>query len=165
MAKVLIVYDSRGPMSPLDQMADQIAEGVRDEGVQAELRTSDVSPDEVVRADGLILGSPSHYGSVSAKTKALLDRTYEIHGRLEGKVGAAFTTSRHIGGGNETTLLDFHKFFLIHGMIVQGDPKGDHYGPFVIKPSGPDGEAIVDDEGQARRLGQRVARLVKRLAT
>jgi NAD(P)H dehydrogenase (quinone) len=163
-AKVLIVYDSRGPLSPLDQMADQIAEGVREEGLDAELRTCELaSPADLLGARAVILGSPSHYGSVSARTKAFLDRSYEIHGQLEGRVGAAFTTSRHIGGGNETTLLALVQFLLIHGMVVQGDPKADHYGPFVITPAD-DAEPIVDDSGQARRLGQRVARLVKKLA-
>ncbi len=164
MKKVLIIYESKGPLNPLDRMAAEIAEGAREGGCDVEMRAPDaVTLDEVVRADALILGSPSHYGSVSSRVKAFLDRTYEIHGKLDGKVGAAFTTSRHVGGGNETPLLGIHMFFLIHGMVVQGDPKAAHYGPFVIQVA-PDEEPVVDDEGQARRLGQRVAALVKKLA-
>ena len=33
---------------------------------------------------------------------------------------------------NETTILDILNAFLIHGMIIQGDPQGDHYGPVAI---------------------------------
>jgi NAD(P)H dehydrogenase (quinone) len=161
--KVLIVYESKGPLNPLDRMAAEIAEGVREEGCEVEMRTPEaVALEEVLKANGLILGTPSHYGSVSARMKGFLDRTYEVHGKLDGKVGAAFTTSRHVGGGNETTLLGLHMFFLIHGMVVQGDPKAAHYGPFVVQVT-EDEDPIVDDEGQARRLGQRVARLVKKL--
>lgn len=163
MNKVLIVYESKGPMNPLDRMAAEIAEGVREGGCEAEERTPDgISLEEVARADGLILGCPSHFGNVSSKMIAFFDRTYELHGKLDGKVGAAFTTSRHVGGGNETTLLNMHMFFLIHGMVIQGDPKAAHYGPFVIQV-GPEDEPIVDDEGQARRLGQRVAALVRKV--
>jgi NAD(P)H dehydrogenase (quinone) len=158
--KVLIVYDSKGELAPLDLMADQIAEGLREEGVDAEIRSSDqVELPEIAAADGLVLGSPSHFGSVSGAMKLLMERTYELHGRLDGKVGAAFTLSRHMGGGNETTLLDFHKFFMIHGMVIQGDPHGAHYGPFAIQPS-PDVEPVCDESEGTRRLGRRVGRLV-----
>jgi NAD(P)H dehydrogenase (quinone) len=164
MSKVLIVCESSGPMSALDGMAAEIAEGAREAGCEVELRTPEgTSLEEVARADALILGSPSHYGGVSSRMKAFMDRTYELHGRLDGKVGATFTTSRHVGGGNETTLLGVHMFFLIHGMIVQGDPKAAHYGPFVIQVS-PEDPPVVDDEGQAQRLGQRVGALVRKLA-
>jgi NAD(P)H dehydrogenase (quinone) len=46
---------------------------------------------------------------------------------------------------------------LISGMIVQGDPKGDHYGPVSIgKP---------DDrvKRQCLRRGQRIAKLTRKL--
>ncbi len=163
--KVLIVYDSKGPLSALDGMAEQIAEGVREGGCEPECRGPEgISLEEIARADALILGSPSHFGGISAKMKELCDRTYELHGRLEGKVGGCFCTSRHVGGGNETTLLAFHTFFLIHGMVIQGDPKAAHYGPFVVQVA-TDEAPICDDEGQARRLGQRVATLVRKLAT
>ena len=152
--KVLIVYESKGPLSAMDRMAEQIAQGVREGGCDVECRSpDDVTLEEIARADGLILGSPSHYGGISAKIKEFCDRTYELHGKLEGKVGGAFCTSRHVGGGNETTLLALHMFFLIHGMIIQGDPKAAHYGPFVVQVA-QDEEPVVDDEGQARRHGR-----------
>ncbi len=159
--KILIVYDSKGELAPLDLMADQIAEGLRDEGVEVELSaTEQVELAEIAGADGLILRSQSHFGSVSGAMKLLMERTYELHGRLDGKVGGAFTLSRHMGGGNETTLLAFHAFFMIHGMIIQGDPHGAHYGPFVIQPS-LYVEPVTDESEGTRRLGRRVGRLVK----
>jgi NAD(P)H dehydrogenase (quinone) len=46
---------------------------------------------------------------------------------------------------------------LIHGMVIQGDPKGDHYGPVAI--GAPDNRSIAE----CMRLGVRVAKLVKKL--
>jgi NAD(P)H dehydrogenase (quinone) len=149
-------------MNALDVMAAEIREGVREAGCEVEMRAPDhVELAEIARADAMILGSPSHYGSVSSAMKRFLDHSHELHGKLDGKVGAAFTTARHVGGGHETTLLGLHMFFLIHGMVVQGDPHAAHYGPFVIQVPGE--EALVDDSDQARRLGRRVGTLVKKL--
>ena len=41
-------------------------------------------------------------------------------------------SSSNIGGGNETTVLDILRALLIHGMVVQGDHRFDHYGPVSI---------------------------------
>jgi len=46
---------------------------------------------------------------------------------------------------------------LIHGMIIQGDPQGDHYGAVAI--GAPDGRSTK----QCLRLGARAAKLVKKL--
>jgi NAD(P)H dehydrogenase (quinone) len=63
-----------------------------------------------------------------------------------------------LGGGVETAVLDMAKALLIHGMIIQGDPWGSHYGTVSIgKPN-----AAVRKE--CKKLGEKVARLVKRLA-
>ena len=37
--------------------------------------------------------------------KKLIDESVKLHGKLSGKVGAAFTSSGFIGGGNETVIL------------------------------------------------------------
>jgi NAD(P)H dehydrogenase (quinone) len=47
---------------------------------------------------------------------------------------------------------------LIHGMIVQGDWQGDHYGPVSIGL--PDERAIKE----CLRAGVRVAQLIRKLA-
>lgn len=36
----------------------------------------------------------------------LFDESVKIHGKLDGKVGAAFSSAANIAGGNETTILD-----------------------------------------------------------
>jgi len=106
--------------------------------------------------DGIILGSPTYYASMAGEIKDFLDRTVKFHGKLDGKVGAAFTSAANIGGGNETTICGILNALLVHGMIVQGNPRGDHFGPVSI---GMPDERV---EGQCRELGKRVACLTKK---
>jgi NAD(P)H dehydrogenase (quinone) len=82
----------------------------------------------------------------------------KYHGQLEGKVGAAFSSAANIGGGNETTILAILHSMLIHGMILRGNSKGDHYGPVSI--NAPDSRV----ERQCRELGRRVAELTDQVS-
>ena len=157
MPKVLIVYYSR--TGNTEKMAQYIAEGVQREGVEVEVkRVEDTRPEDLLEADGIAMGSPTYYGTMAAELKKLLDESVKYHRKLDGKVGAAFASSAQLGGGNETTVLDIVNALLIHGMVVQGDPQGDHYGPVSI--GAPDGRAAEE----CRRRGRRVAQLVKRVA-
>lgn len=154
MSKILIVYYSR--TGNTERMARNIEKGAIQEGAEVVVkRVQDVKAKELLDYDGLIFGSPTYYGSMAYEMKELLDDSVTFHGKLDGKVGAAFSSSANVGGGNETTVLDILHAFLIHGMIVQGDPSGDHYGTISIEA--PDARAIK----QCERQGQRVARLVQ----
>jgi len=156
MAGVLIVYYSR--TGNTKKMAEFIRNGVRMEGMDADLKTTiETDAKELVNYDAVIIGSPTYYGSMAAEVKKLLDDSVSLHGRLEGKIGAAFSSSANIGGGNETTITDILKAMLIHGMIIQGTSQGDHYGPVSI--GAPDARV----EKQCTALGQRTVRLAKRL--
>jgi NAD(P)H dehydrogenase (quinone) len=72
-------------------------------------------------------------------------------------VGGAFASSANIAGGNETTILDILNALLIHGMVIQGCPNGDHYGPVAI--------GDVDDRARAscHAFGKLIAELAVRL--
>ncbi|RKY31364.1 MAG: flavodoxin family protein [Candidatus Omnitrophota bacterium] len=156
MAKVLIIYYSAGGNTK--KMAQAVAEGVKKEGLDATLKSVEaVKAKEMLEFQAIIIGSPTYYGSMVAPLKKLLDESVDFHGELDGKIGAAFTSSANIGGGNETTILDILNAMLIHGMIIQGDPQGDHYGPVAI--NSPDNRT----NRECARLGSRVAKLVKKL--
>ena len=114
--------------------------------------------DELLKYDAVIIGSPTYYGTMAFQIKKLLDETVAFHSKLEGKVGAAFSSSANIAGGNETTILDILNAMLIHGMIIQGDPEGDHYGPVAI------GSPDERSSKECLRLGSRVAKLVKQFS-
>lgn len=153
MARVLVVYYSS--TGNTRKMAELVQEGVKSEGVEVICKkVEDAEPDELLDYDGIILGSPTYYGSMSWQIKKLLDESVKFHGKLQGKVGGAFTSSANIGGGNETTIMDILKAFIIHGMIVEGNSNGDHYGPVAI--GAPDNRCTK----QCRELGQKVAKLV-----
>ena len=156
MAKVLIVYYSQ--TGHTEKMANAVEEAVKEEGIEVvKKRVEDVQVDELLEFDGIIIGSPTYYGIMAWPIKKLIDESVKFHGKLAGKVGAAFSSSANIGGGNETVILSILEALLIHGMIVQGEPKGDHYGPVAINE--PDERALKG----CKRLGQSVANLVKRL--
>jgi len=156
MPKILIAYYSR--TGNTEKMAKEIARGVDKEKVPEDLkRIEDVKADDLLSYDGIIIGSPTYYGTMASPIKKLLDDSVKFHGKLESKVGAAFASSANVAGGNETTILNILNAMLIHGMVVQGDYSGDHYGPVAI--GAPDARAIKE----CLRLGERTARLVLRL--
>ncbi len=157
MPKVLIVYYSR--TGNTEKMARCVAEGAKIDGVDVELKkVEDTKAEDLLDADGIIVGSPVYYGLMSAEIKQLFDQSVKFHGRLTGKVGGAFASSANIGGGNETTVMGILQMMLIHGMIVPGTADGDHYGPVAI--GAPDERSTP----QCSALGQRVAELVNKLA-
>ena len=156
MPKVLVIYYSR--TGNTKRMAQEVARGVEKERVSVELnRIEDVKTDDLLNYDGIIIGSPTYYGTMASPIKKLLDDSVKFHGELEGRVGAAFASSANIGGGNETTILDIINAMLIHGMIIQGDHQGNHYGAVAI--GAPDSRTLK----QCLRLGERVAKLTKKL--
>lgn len=156
MAKILVVYYTR--TGNTRKMAESVAEGINKEGAYAILKeVKDIKADELLEYDGIIIGSPAYYGTMSSQIKALFDDSVKLHGKLEGKVGAAFSSSANVAGGNETTILDILNAMLIHGMIIQGDPLGDHYGPVAV--GAPDSRASKE----CLRLGSRIAKLTKKV--
>ena len=154
--KVLIVYDSSSGNT--EKMAHEVAEGVKEEGVDVEVKKVDTAAvDELPGVDGLILGSPVYYGLPSAKIKAFIDESVKYHGRLDGKVGGAFTSSGGTHTGAETTVIALLEALLVHGMVVQGTSSANHYGAASV--GAPDDK----DAQNCRKLGNRVANLVKKL--
>jgi NAD(P)H dehydrogenase (quinone) len=139
-------------------MAEIIARAMNNEDLATECKSVDkVKPEQLLEYDAIVVGSPTYYGLMASPIKMLFDDIVSWHGQLDGKVGAAFTSSANIGGGNETTIMGIIEAMLISGMVVQGDPQGDHYGPVSIgKP-----DKRVQD--QCRRRGQRIAELTKKL--
>lgn len=159
MAKVnvLIVYDSR--TGNTEKMALAVAEGVRSvKGVSAVVKkVDDAKIQDMMEAHAIILGSPTYYGTMTYKIKKFLDESVKRHGKLEGKVGAAFTSAGSTATGAETAILSMIQGLLIHGMIVQGRSEEKHYGAFCV--------GAPDKEGKKHciELGKRTAALAKKL--
>lgn len=154
--KVLIVYDSRSGNT--EKMAHAVAEGADITGVEVEVKkVDDASVDDLPGVDGLILGSPVYYGLPSAKIKEFVDLSVKYHGKLDGKVGGAFASSGGTHSGAETTIMALNEALLIHGLVVQGTSGRNHYGAASV------GAPDDTDAETCRRLGARVANLVKEL--
>jgi len=156
MAKVLILYYSQSGNTKA--MAQLVAEGARSAGAHGTCKSvTRTEAGELLKYDAIIAGSPTYYGTMAWQMKKLIDDSVKYHGKLIGKVGAAFSSAANIGGGNETTVMDIIDAWLIHGMIVQGSAEGDHYGPVSI------GKPDARVKKQCLALGKRVAELCKQL--
>ncbi|MFH1029986.1 MAG: flavodoxin family protein [bacterium] len=151
--KVLIIYYSRSGITR--NMAEEIERGAKDAGAEIKLKeTKSAGNEDLLWADGIIIGSPVYFGLPAAEIKKIFDDSLAVRGKLENKIGAAFASSHHPTGGKETTILSILQSMLVHGMIVCGDPlsSGGHYGA-----------ACHEFDERARKecywLGKRVAKL------
>ncbi len=156
MSNILVAFYSR--TGNTEKMAGIIADELKAKGQDVSLKAMDnVNVDDLLAADGVIIGSPTYYGTMAAQVKRLFDESVKVHGKLDGKAGGAFSSAANIAGGNETTVLDIINAMFIHGFIVQGDPEGSHYGPVAI--GAPDERAVKE----CKRFADRFANLLSRI--
>ena len=156
MAKAIVIYYSRSGNT--EEMARIVAEAMNEADLPTDCKAvGDVKSEDLTGYDAIVVGSPTYYGHMAGPVKGFFDDLVSRHGQLDGKVGAAFTSAANIGGGNETTIMGIIEAMLICGLVVQGDPSGDHYGPVSI------GKPDERVQRQCRRRGQRIAELTKKL--
>ena len=156
--KVVVIYYSRGGTTK--KIAEIIADEISKSDVSCDLfSVSEMEAAQLLEYDGIIVGSPTYYGTLAAQVKELFDKSVAFHGRLDGKLGAAFSSAANLAGGNETTILSILEAMLIHGMIIQGDYRGDHYGPVAI------GTVDKRCEDNCRRGTQRFLKLLKKVSS
>ena len=149
MSTALVCYYSK--TGNTEKMAIRIADALRKNGLAADLKkVESTDASDLLKYDCLVFGSPTYYGTMAWPLKKLLDESVTFHGKLKGRVGGAFASSGNIAGGNETTVLDILNALLIHGMVVQGQPHGDHYGPVAI--GRPDERSVKSCERYAANL-------------
>lgn len=76
----------------------------------------DISPKELVEADGFLFGFPARYGMMSAQFKVFFDATGSLWNKqaLAGKpAGFFFSTASQGSGQEETALVTLHSHFSI----------------------------------------------------
>lgn len=145
MGKVLVIYASDyGHTKRAAEIVAMGAESVADTFVRSR-SASLVTADDVLDADGLILGSPVHMGSVHWEIKRFIDETLSgcwTRDLLVGRVGGVFTTGGGLGGaggGCEFTMLSMLAVLAELGMVLVPLPKstegfsdsGLHWGPYA----------------------------------
>jgi NAD(P)H dehydrogenase (quinone) len=133
--------------------------------------------EDLREADGILFGTPTRYGNMTAQMKQLIDSTASLwlKGEMEGKPAGVFTSTASTHGGQETTLLTMMAPLIHLGMIIVGVPYsipgmihtegrgGTPYGASTI--AGPRGELMPSEEDLeiARAQGRRVAEITKKL--
>jgi NAD(P)H dehydrogenase (quinone) len=136
-----------------------------------------VEPADLDECAGLVLGSPTHFGNMTASLKYFFDNTITewLSGTLAGKPAGMFTSTSSLHGGQETTLLTMAMPLLHHGMILVGLPYtekalsatttgGTPYGASHVSWSRKQDSLSEDEKTLARALGRRVADIGRRLA-
>jgi len=159
MPKALISYYSRSGNTK--KMAGYVNEGIGSvENMEVTVKKiSETALEDMLNSDVIIFGSPTYFGVMTAEVKELMDKSVKYFGKLNGKIGGAFTSSGAIGGGNETTILSILQGFLIHGMIIQGVQKGNHYGPVSV--GAPDENVKKECINYGRLIGQLAVKTFK----
>jgi multimeric flavodoxin WrbA len=114
------------------------------------------------RADAIIFGSPVYFGSVSAQTKAVMDRMFALLGRraLKDKVAGALVVTRRVGAIQARSLL--YGFCIAQGMVVAGGAIGYGREPGEVL-TGVGGGIDMSAMDEARMLGANVVQLARRL--
>jgi NAD(P)H dehydrogenase (quinone) len=160
MSKVLIVYFSRA--GHVKKMAEWVAEGAK--GVpDVEVVTKEVGQatvEDLLDADGIILGTPVYYGQMAAEMKAFIDSiTFRgQHGKLQGKIGAAFISTGWADGGIATTILSIWTAMGIENMIIVPEGVGR------LGTAGIQEVAALDPLKESKKVHQRCLNLGRRVA-
>ena len=104
MKTLLIVYHTGGVKTA--QMAEAVARGARAAvsdtgGVEVVLkRCAEAGPEDLLAADGLILGTPENFGYMSGMMKDFLERVfYACEGKVNGRPYALFVGAGQDGSG------------------------------------------------------------------
>ena len=89
------------------------------EVVHAMRALPEASPQVLLDADLVIMGSPTYFGNVSAQMKAFMDATggLWVHAKLAGKKFAAFTSAGNAEGGGDLCLQALHTYAKYMGML------------------------------------------------
>jgi len=133
--------------------------------------------DDLREADGMLFGSPTRFGNMTAQMKQLFDSAGSVwlKGEMEGKPAGVFTSTASTHGGQETTLLSMMIPLLHLGTIIVGVPYsyegmihtdargGTPYGATTIAGARGELKPHVQDFKLARMQGHRVAMITSKL--
>ncbi|MBP6379390.1 MAG: NAD(P)H:quinone oxidoreductase [Sphingorhabdus sp.] len=197
MPKVLVLYYSS--YGHIETMANAIAEGARETGATVDVkRVPETAPLEIAQAahfkldqaapvatieelkdyDAIIVGTGTRFGRLSSQMAAFWDTAGGVwaRGELNGKVGAAFTSSATQHGGQETTLFSIITNLLHFGMTIVGLDygfAGQMHNDEVVGGAPYGATTIANGDGSrqpsetevegARYLGRRVANTAAKL--
>jgi multimeric flavodoxin WrbA len=142
---LLIVFHSK--TGNTRQLADAVIDGASSDGVGGVevrvLRAADAGPEDLLWADGLLLGTPENFGYLSGALKDFLDRTfYEVEGKLTPLPYAMFVSAGNDGTGAVRAM----------ERIANGYPFLAVQAPLIAR-----GTPTPEDLDSCRELGQAMA--------
>ena len=145
MKHLLIVFHSKTGNTRL--LADAVIDGASSDdvgGVEVRvLRAADAGPEDLLWADGLLLGTPENFGYLSGALKDFLDRTfYEVEGKLTPLPYAMFVSAGNDGTGAVRAM----------ERIANGYPFLAVQAPLIAR-----GTPTPEDLDSCRELGQAMA--------
>ncbi len=171
--RVLVVYYSYSKYKNTERFAHGVAEGVKQVpgAVAVVKRVEEATKEDLQSADAIALGCPTYFGNVPGKMKVVIDDwNWKWKVDFTDKVGGAFSTGSGQVGGKEFVIVSLLMFMLNNRMVVAGplyqDPeKGSIWAEAgAAAMTGPLDLGVSDKElDAAQRLGQRLARLAKKL--
>jgi NAD(P)H dehydrogenase (quinone) len=175
MARILVLYYSS--YGHVAQIAEAVAEGVREAGHQAMIKRVPetappevienfgfsanenhavvTGPDELPEYDGIVVGAPTRFGRMPGQMASFWDTCGGLwaSGALIGKVGAAFTSTAAQHGGQETTLFSIITNLLHMGCTIVGLDYGygAQNGVAEVKGGSPYGATTIADNDGSRQ--------------
>ena len=195
MTEILVLYYSR--TGSVAALAREVCTGIDSvAGAEARLRTvpvvsatteatEDAVPDDgppyvtiddLKECDGLVMGSPAHFGNMAAPLKYFLDGTVGawLAGALAGKPAGVFTSTGSLHGGQETALVSMMQPLIHHGMLIVGIPYaeealsttttgGSPYGATHVTWNRETDQLASEEKQLAQALGRRVAGIALKL--
>lgn len=156
---ILVLYDSM--TGHTRAMAERVAEGARRTAlIEVRLKSVDEAvKEDVIWCDGIAVGSPTHLGLMSWKMKRFWDSICDdLWGKIDGRIGCAFSSSGGWGGGNEIACMSILIMLIDYGFLVFGLP--DYVGKQLTLHFGAviAGEPRAEEEWRScERLGERLA--------
>jgi len=163
MVRILVLYDTQSGNTKM--MAEAVAQGAESlPNVEVTIRHVDeAQSSDLFEHDGIAVGSPTWCGGLSWKLKKFFDESTCVWGKVEDKVGCAFSTSGGMGGGSEMTCLSILSVLLNYGMLVFGVTDyaapgiTAHYGAVAVQ------KPTEDELASCRILGAKLVTHAKRV--
>lgn len=148
--KILVVYYTE--TGNTERMAELICEDARREGAQAEIiRVEECGLDDLIEADGVVVGSPTYFSNVAWQVKKLIDESiilYRRNRQLRGKVGGCFTSSGTLRDAKDCIKMLELAFGLHHKMEMV---------PSIVRVSGDNWDTVAE---KCRNYGAEITRKI-----
>lgn len=144
MKRLLLIYHSQTGRT--ERLAEAVGAGAGEFAEEVELRRRrafDAGIDDLLWAEGLLIGSPENFGYLSGAVKDFLDRTYDAaQGKTVGLPWAMFVSAGNDGSGAVRAL---ERIAIGYGWTRVAEP-------VIVR-----GEPDVDGLARCRELGQTLA--------